>query len=507
MPRLVVVIDEFATLAAELPDFLGALVGVAQRGRSLGIHLVLATQRPAGVVSDDIRANTNLRIALRLQDIADARDVVGHDAPVSFPRGAPGRAMLRLGADEHILFHAARSSGPAALAHDDRLHVVAEPDPDGGGESELAVLVRTIRNAAALSDVARPHRPWLPPLPASLSAADVAASAGADGAAGLVDDPANQCRRPLRWSPEDGNLAIVGSLGSGTTTALGAAVTAVMGTRKPSECHVYVVDGRGDPRLDGLAAAAHCGGVLRLHERERLSRLLRRLTVELDGRRAEPTSASRCDIVLAVDGMPAVRTALDDPLDHGDLDRLGRLVADGPTVGIVTVLTAERPAALPAAFLASCATRWIGRLDDAAEATVCGVAPRVVPRRGPGRFVVARSGLQAQVAHDLDMATAALGPGGPPPLGALPATVTIAPGGSLAGGDAELVIGVDFESLGPAVLAVPDGEHVLVAGPPRSGRTTALAALLASWRALHPGGMVNIVASTRTGSVVRRGRH
>ncbi|MDQ3351404.1 MAG: FtsK/SpoIIIE domain-containing protein, partial [Actinomycetota bacterium] len=64
--RLVVVIDEFAALAAELPGFLTSLVAIAQRGRSLGVHLVLATQRPAGVVSDDIRANTNLRIALRL---------------------------------------------------------------------------------------------------------------------------------------------------------------------------------------------------------------------------------------------------------------------------------------------------------------------------------------------------------------------------------------------------------------------------------------------------------
>ena len=68
LPRLVVVIDEFAALAAELPAFLPPLVGVAQRGRSLGVHLVLATQRPAGVVDDDIRANTNLRLALRLQD-------------------------------------------------------------------------------------------------------------------------------------------------------------------------------------------------------------------------------------------------------------------------------------------------------------------------------------------------------------------------------------------------------------------------------------------------------
>ncbi len=112
LPRLVVVIDEFASLAKELPEFLGALVSIAQRGRSLGIHLVLATQRPAGVVTDDIRANTNLRIALRLQDRADAHDVVGDAAPARFPLGSPGRAALRLGPDELVVFQAADSSSP-----------------------------------------------------------------------------------------------------------------------------------------------------------------------------------------------------------------------------------------------------------------------------------------------------------------------------------------------------------------------------------------------------------
>ncbi|MGI8711263.1 MAG: FtsK/SpoIIIE domain-containing protein, partial [Acidimicrobiales bacterium] len=76
LPRLVVVIDEFATLAAEVPDFVDALVAVAQRGRSLGVHVVLATQRPSGAVSDHIRANTNLRVALRVQDEGDSRDVI-----------------------------------------------------------------------------------------------------------------------------------------------------------------------------------------------------------------------------------------------------------------------------------------------------------------------------------------------------------------------------------------------------------------------------------------------
>jgi S-DNA-T family DNA segregation ATPase FtsK/SpoIIIE len=79
IPRLVIVIDEFAGLVAELPDFVPGLVGIAQCGRSLGIHLVLATQRPTGVVSPEIRANTALRICLRVTDDAESRDVL--DAP------------------------------------------------------------------------------------------------------------------------------------------------------------------------------------------------------------------------------------------------------------------------------------------------------------------------------------------------------------------------------------------------------------------------------------------
>ena len=77
--RLVLVIDEFAALAEELPDFLTGMLGIAQRGRSLGVHLVLATQRPAGVVSPDIKANMSLRIALRVTDPAESGDVIGDE--------------------------------------------------------------------------------------------------------------------------------------------------------------------------------------------------------------------------------------------------------------------------------------------------------------------------------------------------------------------------------------------------------------------------------------------
>ena len=99
-PRLLVVIDEFATMAAELPDFIASLVGIAQRGRSLGVHLLLATQRPSGAVNENIRANTNLRICLRVQTAQDSSDVIESPVAARIGRGQPGRAYVRLGPSE-----------------------------------------------------------------------------------------------------------------------------------------------------------------------------------------------------------------------------------------------------------------------------------------------------------------------------------------------------------------------------------------------------------------------
>ena len=94
------IIDEFASLVAELPDFVTGLVGIAQRGRSLGMHLILATQRPAGVVTADIRANTNLRIALRVTDADESTDVIDVPDAAWISKSIPGRCYVRSGAAE-----------------------------------------------------------------------------------------------------------------------------------------------------------------------------------------------------------------------------------------------------------------------------------------------------------------------------------------------------------------------------------------------------------------------
>ena len=137
------------------------------------MHVVLATQRPAGVVTDDIRANTDLRLALRVNDVSEARDVVDDVRPALFPKSLPGRALLRLAADEPIVFQAARCTGalPSTIG---RLWV-DDPTSDGdrprsqglpeASPTELGATVRAIREAAARRSLPLSRRPWIVPLP------------------------------------------------------------------------------------------------------------------------------------------------------------------------------------------------------------------------------------------------------------------------------------------------------------------------------------------------------
>ncbi|TGJ97765.1 cell division protein, partial [Actinotalea fermentans ATCC 43279 = JCM 9966 = DSM 3133] len=123
LPRLVVVIDEFRALADDLPDFLPGLLRLASQGRSLGVHLVLATQRPAGAVTADMRANISLRLALRQIDPGDSRDVIDSPDAASIPTGRPGRAVLRRGNEPPLALQCAHAGTPAS-APSDRVQAV-----------------------------------------------------------------------------------------------------------------------------------------------------------------------------------------------------------------------------------------------------------------------------------------------------------------------------------------------------------------------------------------------
>ena len=500
--RLVVVIDEFAALAKELPDFLNALVGIAQRGRSLGVHLLLATQRPAGVVNDDIRANTNLRIALRLHDRPDAMDVVGDELPAKFPRGVPGRAALRLGPDELVVFQAGRCTGASTsgatsgmvVEHPSKRpgssrHVRAVLDEEVEERSELEVTAEAIVAAAAIDGVGAPHRPWIEPLPFPLQSDDLVVDDTDRAVIGVIDDPERQRRVPLVWRPSDGSLALVGSIGSGTTWTMISLASAICRSTPPARLHLYVIDARGDDGLTALSSLAHCGGVVRAIEDERMHRLLRRVVDVIDERMTADGDEGP-DIVVMIDGYSSVRNALGAIERQATFDLLQRVVNDGPAARVTVVIADDASSAMT---MASVAQRWFFHLDDPSAARGLGLRAAPVPHGKPGRLRLLASGREAQVAKGAaglaEIPAHGEADGGPEPIVGLPEFVEArcleqpneqaesSPGSVL------LRVGVSSIDLGDAVLHVADGDNVLIVGSPRAGVSTTLARCVAAWEA------------------------
>ncbi|SIT78297.1 FtsK/SpoIIIE domain-containing protein [Microbacterium sp. RU33B] len=202
LPRLVIVVDEFAALLGEHPELQAVFSDVAARGRALGMHLVLGTQRIVGVVRDALLANCPLRLSLRVTDAGDSRAVVGTDEAAALPGGAAGAGIA--------LVRRAQDSSPRRV----RVALSSPDDPERIG-------------AAAVGP--RPRRPWLPDLPTRLDLADVRRPGERGLVLGLADDPERQHQGALVLEASDRGLLVVGGPGSGKTTALATLATQAVG--------------------------------------------------------------------------------------------------------------------------------------------------------------------------------------------------------------------------------------------------------------------------------------
>jgi len=519
LPRLLVIIDEFATLAAELPDFVASLVGIAQRGRSLGVHLLLATQRPSGAVNENIRANANLRICLRVQTPQDSSDVIDSPAAAKIARTQPGRAQVRLGPSELVPIQTALVTGSTVSGPPRAVDVrTFEFAPSGGGRqadakperSDLQRLVAAARDAFESLGTPPPRRPWLAPLAAEVALEDLvelgpprplAGERGMVVPLALADDPDAQAQYPVGWNLDAGNLLLFGLGGSGTTTTLATIGLALADTTGPDRAHLYVMDfGAGE--LAPLAGLPHVGAVIAASEHERQRRLLRRLRGELESRRRldAPARAGQPRIVLLLDGYAGFAS------EHGDLagdatrEALGRIWADGPEVGIHMAITGDRAGAIPNALASLSQQRLVFRLADLPDYAQFGIHRSDVPRFTPGRAVVGGSGQAIQIVRPRDALAVAVSrrspadgatavPGGPPPIGVLPQQVPLEAvlTATRVGPESWFVpIGIGDEQLEPVGFELYAGDHALVAGSPRSGKTTVLLLLAALVARAHP---------------------
>ncbi len=541
LARLVVIIDEFATLAAELPDFMTALVGIAQRGRSLGVHLLLATQRPAGAVNDNIRANTNIRICLRVQTAQDSSDVLDDKIAASISRIQPGRAYVRLGPTDLDPIQTALVTGPAAAAElapvrlrpfeplapseSGRAPGAGEDGKAGPAQSSLDLLVAAAAQAHA--DAAPPRRPWLEPLAPQIALEQLlgdlqkagdrarlfpfAGDSGFIVPVALADDPAAQAQYPAGWNLDAGNLLLTGIGGSGTTTTLRTLAVSLAMLTDPDQLHLYVLDfGAGE--LAELAELPHTGGVIAASEHERQTRLIRMLRAELVARR-EHGLTGRARIVVMLDGYAGFVAEHSDLAGDTVRDEFNRLWADGPELGIHMVIAADRPGAVPNALVSLAQQRLVFALADQADYAAFGIRRHQLPRFNPGRSLLATNPpkvLQiARARTDISALAGALRPRGelanpPREIGVLPRQVTVpevldrAVSPTAAEDVLWLPVVIEDGDLAPAGWALYPGEHAMVSGPARTGRTSTLIAVAQVCAALHPEVEVAVLASARS---------
>jgi DNA segregation ATPase FtsK/SpoIIIE, S-DNA-T family len=398
LPRLLIVIDEFAGLVAELPDFVTGLVGIAQRGRSLGIHMILATQRPSGVISPEIRANTNLRVALRVTSPAESADIIDAPDAARIMPATPGRAYARTGHSALTPFQSARVGGPATPAATEQGPQVAAaragwaeagdaPVPPTVGTSgqvdptdtDLARLATVLTEAAEQSGVARQPRPWLPALPAVLLLEDLGrprptADELTPAPFAVVDLPAAQQQQVVAYHPADArHLAIAGGPGSGRTTVLRTLAISVARLNRPEDVWLYAID-CGGGELRRLGQLPHTGAVVTRTEIDRTDRLLTRLHQEMNRRLEQLASDGYTDVteqranvepdqripyvVVLIDRWEGFMTTFDTVDNQRLTDLVIDLAREGGGAGIRLVITGDR-------------SLLIGRLATAIDDRLC----------------------------------------------------------------------------------------------------------------------------------------
>ncbi|HEX7739514.1 MAG TPA: FtsK/SpoIIIE domain-containing protein [Marmoricola sp.] len=501
MPRLLLVVDEFAMLAKEYPDVLSSLVSVAAVGRTLGVHMILATQRPAGVVNDDILANTNLRVALRVQSRDDSVNVIGVPAASAIDRRQRGRAYVKLGQDDISPVQTALVTGQQELQHTALIdaqpvvfgqegQAVAAAEIDDDAPTDLDLLIDAIVAANADAGLA-PARPvWPEPLGPEL---DLAAPGDETGPGRLVDDvvefaladdPDHQRQLNAGWDLSRGNLLLFGIPGSGKTTALAGIALTLAAAYPPDELDLLLLD-LGSRDLAPLASLPHCIGYVGSGSsaREQQVRLMKFLRKEVDRRKADPKHPHRRLVVL-IDGLATLKDEFDDFEGMAHLEDLYRGYTDGPSVGIWTAATTTRAKSVPSVIEEVTTQKMLFRLADPYDYSTANVPASAAPPAIPGRCVVAETRLQAQVArpaNGLEEAVARIYAScpveqpKPSVVRELPKSLTLDEVGGTAHIDTEpwqLPVGLRESDLEPAALEVFEGEHVLIAGPARSGKST-----------------------------------
>lgn len=426
LQHLFIISDEFAELKTQQPEFMTQLVSAARIGRSLGVHLILATQKPSGVVDDQIWSNSKFRVCLKVQERADSMDMLKR--PDAAELTDTGRFYLQVGYNE--LFELGQSAWSGAPYYpSDR--VVKEKDNsvvviDKNGHAIKQVKIDKKRslskNAKKQLDVITDYlcgiaedegikiKPlWLDPIPGFILLDQIRQKYRTttekfilNPVIGEYDDPAHQRQCVLRLPlSKDGNTVVYGVAGSGKTTFLNGMIYSLINEHTPEEVNLYILDFASET-LRAFAKAPHVGDVILSYEAEKVSNLFKMLQAEIEKRKKlfadyggdyasyiKSSGKTLPSIVIAINNFAAFTEAYEEKEEA-----VSYLSREGIKYGVYFVLTALGTGAVRFRLLQNFKQLLVLQLNDETDySSVVGKTDGLLPSKFKGRGLIKRDEL------------------------------------------------------------------------------------------------------------------
>ncbi len=488
LPTLFIIVDEFSEMLSQHPDFAELFVAIGRVGRSLGMHLLLASQRLDEGRLRGLDTHLSYRICLKTFSASESRAVLGTADAYELP-STPGAALLKTASGDLVRFQTAFVSGPITTSAASHSTVPCLFTASGAARSTTgdvraggsrALLDVVVDGLAGRGEPA--HQVWLPPLDVSPPLGVLLADVGQPRSRlvvpiGMVDNPFAQRRDALLIDlrAAGGNIAIVGGPRSGKTTALRGLVVGLAATHDPDAVQMYGLD-FGGGSLSSLRQLPHVGAVAGRLDRD----LARRIVAHVQGllrdretrRRAGGTKVGG-DTFLVIDGWAVARQEFE-----GMEEAVTAIAAQGLSVGVHVVLTASRWADIRPALKDQLGTRVELCLGDPADSEMDRKRARLLGTRPPGHGIT-REGLEFVIALPDGIDAIALAARYPdlvaPPVRLLPSRV---PHDEVAAQSPDHVaIGLGEVALRPVALDFKASPHLLILGDTECGKTATLRTL------------------------------
>jgi len=412
MPHLIMICDEFAELKAEYPDFMKEIVSAARIGRTLGVHLILATQKPAGVVDNQIWSNSKFKLCLKVQTREDSNEML--KSPLASEIREPGRAYFQVGNNEIFeLFQSAYSGAKAAAnVGDEKTFELFEVNLWGGrtkvfsnkkkGEdvdekTQLEAIIDHVKNYCDAGHIAKLKGICLPPLPDMLYMKDVKLPAGGlengiRANIGIYDDPEAQLQAPLMVDFSE-NIYIAGASQMGKTTLMQTMIYNLMSVYSPDEVNLYIID-CGNMALKVFEEANQVGGVVLAAEEEKLTNLFKMLLQIVEQRKEvfsmKGLGTFKSYVEAGFRDMPQIIIFLDNIAVFREqypefFDTILSLSREGSGVGINFVVSGTQANSFGFKALANYSNRLALVCTEKAEYSNLYSRCRIEPAEKPGR--------------------------------------------------------------------------------------------------------------------------